>query len=546
MYCKACGAAVYAQARPFGSSALLCSACTSYSPLGSTACRVCGNPLGAEADGATVVFAHKKPSTLPDLAEHLSDSDTQPEGDPDDVSSGANTAVFSTPGTGADETSTLKGGDRGTGLVGEQRLEGAGTNALPGVAGSKSEVPAQTKRVPKTRITSPVEEGNAPQPGSAELPPSLPETALINSPVAQNPEISRRASATRPELRAAPVPTHEHAATSPFAEGQPAAEVRATSGFVTAPADDPQAQPQVQPKKRSGAAIASVVVALIVLVGAAYVGWTFVAKQGTAQRPASPVAETKPPVDNPSPPPAPPAPAVPTGMVTVAAGTYTIGREDGDPLEAPAHPVTLAGFYLDRAEVTNAEYAKFVEATKRKPPAYWKGATFPAGLDDYPVISVSWKDAADYAAWAGKRLPTEAEWEAAARGSDARKYPWGNEWQAGFANIGAKTAEKAELGKYPSGIAEVGKYPQGASQSGAVDMIGNVWEWVADEIMLYPGGTASLSEPTEGGETRRVIRGGAYDGDQKHDASYRGYQDGSLPYPKVGFRCAKSGVVSSP
>ncbi|HYV06461.1 MAG TPA: SUMF1/EgtB/PvdO family nonheme iron enzyme [Blastocatellia bacterium] len=536
MYCKACGAAVYAQARPFGSSALLCSACNSYSPVGSTACRVCGNPLSMDRDSETVAFADKKSSTLPDLAEHLMNSGAEPEVDPDQVNSGANTAIFSAPSSGAaDSTSALKGGDRGTALVGEKH--GGGTNALPGVAGSRSEVPATTKRVPKTRITSPVEEQAPPQTGSKQAPVSLPETALIDSTVAHKPEAPRRASATRPGLSDEAFPS-EHASTTAFADGQPAGQIPATVGLAAA-ADEPSVQPQPQPKKRSGVAIASVVVGLIVLVAAAYVAWTFVGKKGTASRPTPPVAETK-PAENPAPPPAPPAPAVPAGMVKVAAGSYTIGREDGDPLEAPAHPVTLASFYIDRAEVTNAQYSKFVEATKRKAPAYWKGGVFPAGLDDYPVIGVSWQDATDYAAWAGKRLPTEAEWEAAARGTDARKYPWGNEWQAGFSNIGSRTAEKAELGKFPSGISEVGKYPQGASQSGAVDMIGNVWEWVADEIVLYPGSSATLSASPEGGDTRRVIRGGAYDGDQKHDASYRGYLDGSLPYPKVGFRCAKS------
>jgi formylglycine-generating enzyme required for sulfatase activity len=225
----------------------------------------------------------------------------------------------------------------------------------------------------------------------------------------------------------------------------------------------------------------------------------------------------------------------------VKAGTYTVGREDGDPMEAPGHPVTLGAYFIDRTEVTNADYAKFVEATKHEPPVNWKSGSFPVGRGDFPVTGVSWQDAADYAAWAGKRLPTEAEWEAAARGSDARKYPWGNGWQSGFANIGLRTAEKVEADKYPSGIGEVGKYPQGASPSGTLDMIGNVWEWVADEISLYPGSSATLPAPTdEASGPLRVIRGGAYDGDQKHDASYRGFLDGSLPYPKVGFRCAKS------
>jgi formylglycine-generating enzyme required for sulfatase activity len=544
MYCKACGAAVYSHARPFGSSALLCSACSSYSPVGSTACRVCGAPLGLEVDGGedgtTAVFGQQKPSTLPDLAEHLMSPDTQPEVDPDQVNSGANTAIFSAPGQGADATGTLKGGDRSTSMVGEKRLEGAGTNALPGVAGSKSEVPAQTKRVPKTRITSPVEEEAPSRKTSAELPQFPSETVLIDSTVAQPSEDPRQAGATRPGLSAGAFPKREQVSTIPFAEGQPAAKARSTSGFGTAEQNVPLAEAQVQPKKRSGGAIASVAVGLIILAVAAYLIWSYVAKKGPTQRPPSQVTETTKPAEAPASPPVQPAPVVPPGMAIVKAGTYTIGRDDGDPLEAPVHPVTLPAFYIDRTEVTNAQYAKFVEATKRQPPANWKGATFPAGLDDYPVIGVSWKDAADYAAWAGKRLPSEAEWEAAARGSDGRKYPWGNEWQAGFANIGVRTAEKAELGKYPSGIAEVGKYPQSASQSGALDMIGNVWEWVADEITLYPGSIATLPAPTEAGSTSRVIRGGAYDGDQKHDASYRGFLDGGVPYPKVGFRCAKT------
>ena len=544
MYCKACGAAVYAHARPFGGSALLCSACNSYSPVGSTACRVCGASLGPEVEGGengtTVVFGQEKPSTLPDLAEHLGESDAQPEEDPDQVNSGANTAIFSAPGRGADPTNALEAADRATGLVGERRSEGAGTSALPGVSGSRSEVPAQTKRVPKTRITSPVEDETPSRATSAELPQFPSETALIDSPAAPPPEDSRRVNATRPGASAAPFPKREKVSTIPFAEGQAVSETRSTSDFGTSQQSPPPVEPTAEPKKRSGAAIASVAVGLIVLAVAVYVVWSYVAKKGPPQRP--PVVAQSKPVETPALPPVQPAPTVPAGMTLVKAGSYTIGRDDSDPLEGPVHPIALPAFYIDRTEVTNAQYAKFVEATRRKPPANWNGASFPAGRDDYPVTGVSWQDAADYAAWAGKRLPTEAEWEAAARGNDARRYPWGNEWQSGFANIGVRSSEKVELSKYPSGIVEVGKYPQGASPAGALDMVGNVWEWVADEIALYPGSSATLPAPPEDAAAAlRIIRGGAYDGDQKHDASYRGFLDGGVPYPKVGFRCVKPG-----
>ncbi|HWO00582.1 MAG TPA: SUMF1/EgtB/PvdO family nonheme iron enzyme [Blastocatellia bacterium] len=543
MYCKACGAAVYAQARPFGGSAMLCAACNSYSPIGSVACRVCGAPLGGEAEGVTAAVAHPKPSTLPDLAEHLTSPETQIEDDPHQVNSGANTAMFSPTGKGSDATSTLAVGDRGTGLVGEQRVEGPSTNTLPGLAGSKSEMPSRTTRAPKTRITSSVEDEIPDRRTSVEVPALASETVPINSPAAQSAAQSsdepRNVGASLPRMSAGPSQTREQGSTIPFAQGEPAVAPRSTSDYG-APASEPLAQPQPQPKNRSAVATASVVVGLIVLAAAAYLIYSFVGKGGAAQHTPAPRVETK-ATETPAPPPPPAAPVVPAGMVSVQAGSYTIGREDGDPVEAPVHAVKLGAFYIDRNEVTNAQYAKFVEATKHKPPANWKGTTLPAGRDDFPVTGVSWQDAVDYATWAGKRLPTEAEWEAAARGSDARKYPWGNEWQSGLANIGVRSPEKVEASKYPSGITEVGKYPQGASASGALDMIGNVWEWVADEIAPYPGSNATLPVPAESpAPMLRVIRGGAYDGDRKHDASYRGFLDGSLPYPKVGFRCAKS------
>lgn len=287
--------------------------------------------------------------------------------------------------------------------------------------------------------------------------------------------------------------------------------------------------PAAQPSRSNLVAILSVVVGIMILVLAGLGAWWYLSGgERKTPAPQEEVAVTPQPATEPAPPTAPqppPGPVVPEGMVLVPAGAYIIGRNDGDALASPQRTVDLAAFYIDTTEVTNAQYMLFVDARKRQPPPGWENGTYPQDRANWPVTGVSWQDASDYAAWAGKRLPTEVEWEAAARGTDGRLFPWGNEWKRGLANIGT------------GGIRETGQYRQGASPFGALDMLGNVWEWTADELALYPGSTSQLPDAVKPGITYRIIRGGAYDGSKENDASYRGFVDASQGYPKTGFRC---------
>jgi iron(II)-dependent oxidoreductase len=302
----------------------------------------------------------------------------------------------------------------------------------------------------------------------------------------------------------------------------------------------PQA-PRVEPKqpvraqKSSLLPIALVAVFLSMAIVGSLVYFIFKFREGQKQsfsttRPTADAAtvDATPNATQPAPTPTVQELTPPEGMVAVQAGTYIIGRDDGDDLAGPKHTATLSSFFIDKTEVTNAEYKRFVDATGHAVPAPWQDRTFSQGKANYPVTDVTWQDATDYAAWAAKRLPTEAEWEAAARGRDGRVYPWGNGWRSGVANIEAGS------------VTEVGKFPESASPTGALDMIGNVWEWTADEFKLYPGNAARLRDLVAPGIVYRVIRGGAYDGSKKNDASYRGYVDASKAYPKTGFRCVKN------
>jgi formylglycine-generating enzyme required for sulfatase activity len=225
-------------------------------------------------------------------------------------------------------------------------------------------------------------------------------------------------------------------------------------------------------------------------------------------------------------------------LVFVPAGEFTMGSDDGGSDERPAHTVYLDAFAIDRTEVTNAQYARCVQAGACRPPDPSRSSTradyfADPRYADYPVIYVSWDDARAYCAWAGRRLPTEAEWEKAARGTDGRTYPWGDEWDASKANTD-------EAG--PGDTTPVGAYPQGASPYGALDMAGNVWEWVAD----WYGANYYRESPGENplgpaSGAYRVVRGGSWNNYQwLARAAIRGRNTPGNRDDDVGFRCARS------
>ncbi|MES1982336.1 MAG: SUMF1/EgtB/PvdO family nonheme iron enzyme [Pseudomonadota bacterium] len=291
----------------------------------------------------------------------------------------------------------------------------------------------------------------------------------------------------------------------------------------------------------------------------------------------------------------PPTTAPPPGMVRIPAGEYAIGSNKTDeeglqkkygfiaPLyldEHPMHKIAVPDFMLDQYEVTNAQYKKFVLATQRDQPAEWKQNAYivteermnSVDLDmlrqaarDYfkldrdtrtmsreellaelnriqktrdrlPVTSINWTDALEYCAWAGKRLPTEAEWEIAARGPQSLEYPWGNDFDLKKTNSGKDRDED-------SVVAAGGTYPNDKSPFNVYDMGGNVSEWTADLYQPYPGST--YHSPFYDDEPKqRVVRGGnAGTGHYKLSLYFRTasrrHKDPQFSSAELGFRCAR-------
>jgi sulfatase modifying factor 1 len=228
-------------------------------------------------------------------------------------------------------------------------------------------------------------------------------------------------------------------------------------------------------------------------------------------------------------------------LVRIPAGEFFMGSEEGYPAEKPVHRVVLDGYYMSKHMVTNAQYARFVAETghrvpylddPRAQPDNWsvEKRTYPPGRAQHPVVLVSWHDARAYCTWAGGRLPTEAEWEKAARGGlEGKRYPWGDEITQSLANYDNQT-----------GTTPVGIYPPNGY--GLYDMAGNVWEWVADWYDAKYYSRSPRENPTgpEKGSVR-VLRGGAWLlFAQFCRVAYRFRNSPDFRFNLIGFRLARS------
>jgi iron(II)-dependent oxidoreductase len=245
--------------------------------------------------------------------------------------------------------------------------------------------------------------------------------------------------------------------------------------------------------------------------------------------------------------------------VAVPGGPFKMGTnlERADAQDRPQHSVDVAAFRIDKYLVTNAQYARFVAATGHRPPSSWKNGRIPDGQLLYPVTMISWFDAQQYAKWAGKRLPTEAEWEKAARGTDGRRWPWGDVMDSKRLNTYYNVGSASNVNTYANGISPYGAY----------DMAGNVSEWVQDDFLPYEGTDASadlfqgkvarvlsaedramkLSEMVPVDRHYKVMRGGSWKGDPFSTATYhRGYAWPNYASDFFGFRCAQdAGAVAA-
>jgi formylglycine-generating enzyme required for sulfatase activity len=259
-------------------------------------------------------------------------------------------------------------------------------------------------------------------------------------------------------------------------------------------------------------------------------------------------------------------------VVQIPSGDFIMGSNSGRDDESPQHLVYLDAFGIDRYEVTNIQYQRFLLASKRTAPQYWRGNGYPLGQEDYPVVGVRWDDADAYCKWAGKRLPTEAEWEKACRGTDGRIYPWGDTWDPHRANVDVSPGtlnptasdtlwdaaweilRATPTGPGVPGLQPVGSHLEGVSPYGVMDMVGSASEWVADWYNWSDYSHMPARNPIGlGPPWNHCVRGSAW-----HDpagnatwvqnmsrCSARNSSHADVD-PRVGFRCARSLSGSAP
>jgi formylglycine-generating enzyme required for sulfatase activity len=222
-----------------------------------------------------------------------------------------------------------------------------------------------------------------------------------------------------------------------------------------------------------------------------------------------------------------------SGMAFISKGEFVMGSNERWDDEAPEHISSTKAFYMDLNEVTNSDYEKFVVATKHVTPYHWPEGNIPKKKEQHPVVYVSWFDASNYCKWAGKRLPTEQEWEKAARGQDGLIYPWGNQWALDKSNHPYKNS---------TGTEPIGSYPKGRSPYGLNDMSGNVWEWVDSYYLPHPDNPVTRAEY---GKDKRVLKGGSWFDCLSYGCGLsaptfnRSFFTPEVKNNSFGFRCAK-------
>ncbi|MBI1294267.1 SUMF1/EgtB/PvdO family nonheme iron enzyme [bacterium] len=201
--------------------------------------------------------------------------------------------------------------------------------------------------------------------------------------------------------------------------------------------------------------------------------------------------------------------------------------------ETPQRQIYLSTYQIARMPVTNAQYNVFVDATGHRTPEHWHGKEIPSGKANHPVVNVSWHDAMAFCTWAGVRLPSEAEWEKAARGTDGHIYPWGNQ---------SPDVKRCNFNRNVCDTTAVGSYPAGVSPYGVMDMAGNVWEWVHDWYQSDYYSVSPDSNP-QGPATGicRVMRGGSwFNLDYYVRSANRDYNHPGSWHYDLGFRCVRS------